>query len=254
MKSIRSLSNEGFSSKYRKLVKPMFEANLAHMYTLLENPEIQSIIKEARKKLNIPKNGRKPNTEKSFYQKISLLKIPENSIIGYTTSLDEREILKEYIDKIVSGFDIYENFKTSIEIYIVHNLVFAPDHNVIIKQKIINDGKSHIPELHFGRMPYGNDHKIAELLLKRNKQINEHLSEKFIKSYRGKKNLKESLKIVKEAKNRTRKSAHETITITNSEIADLVYNDQSRAENVKKTLYRNKKRAFEISSNPRQIK
>jgi hypothetical protein len=186
---------------------------------------------------------------KKSAHKSLITKIPENSIIGYTTSFDERKILNDYVNKILFEFDVYETLKASFEIYIVHNLVFAPDHNVIIKQKIKGDGRSYVPELHFGRLPYGNDQKIADLLLKRNKQINEHLPEKFKKSYRGKKNLKESLKIINEAKNRKRKSSQETIIVTNAEIADLVYNDEGKAENVKKILYRSKKRTLEISSN-----
>lgn len=249
-------SDDQFSAKYHKLIEPMFKANHSLLRDLLEVTEIKEIIREARSKdkLNIPKNGRKPNTPKSFLKKINALNIPEGLILNYTITYDERQILHKYVNMIISKFDVYEHFRTSIEIYIIHNLILAPAHNVTISLKVKGNGKTPIPELHFGRFPYGNDYKVADLLLKNNQQIQRHIPDKFKKSYRGSINQDSHLRIIREASDRRRvsesleKHSRETYNIKNSEIADIVYEDSSKEEVVKKVLYRHKKRAKELTS------
>ncbi len=250
MKTKYPLTDEEFTKKYLKLTKPMFEANIAIMHSMLESPEIQNIIQEVRSKLHIPKKGRKPNTEKSFYQKVAELNISEGLILNHTVAFEERQILNEYVNKIIHDFDLYDHFKISLEIYIIHNLVSAPAHNVVITQKIKGDGKSRMPEVHFGKLPQGNDLKIFNLLLKRNKQILDHLPNKYKKLYRGSKNLETHLKVVKEASNRERTSEVDNTTFrySNTEIAQDYLGDEKKDDTVKKILYRSKKRTKEITA------
>lgn len=246
-----SADEEELNKRFNKLIKPMFEANIAHMHYLVENHEIKAIIQKARKHLKIPKTGRKPNTPKSYREE--MIKQTEEHryempILLYTTSLEERGILHEYVEKIMHDFDVYENFRDSFELYIVHNIITAPTHNIGLHSTIHGDGRSHLPEVHFYRAPYVNDWEVAKLLLERHIRS---LPDKFKKSYRGKKNLNEHLKITKEASNRRRASYDETYNITNAEIADEIYADTGKVGTIKKVLSRNKRRIKEVTSRPR---
>lgn len=61
------MANLPSEEEFKKLVKPMHEANLAFMKLFVEDPEINAIVKEARAELKIPpKRGRKPNTEETL--------------------------------------------------------------------------------------------------------------------------------------------------------------------------------------------
>lgn len=248
---------EELHKKYEKLIKPTLKANLAHMYDLIDNPEIQSIIKDARDSLKVPQNGRNPNTSKAYRKEINRLAEKHRSnllpLLLYTTTLGERNTLQEYVEKIMFGFDVFENFKESIELYIIHNIITAPEHNVGLHSKIYGDGRSHLPEIHFFRAPYVNDWKIAKILLERHIRS---LPDKFKKSYRGKRNLDKDVKIAKQAFNRKRFSANATgfdkpYDITNYEIAQDILGKRGKEETVKKKLSRHRKRVQELTSRPR---
>lgn len=243
-----SRNEDELAKKFEELIKPLYKANETIMHSLVNNLEIKAIVQEARESLKIPKNGRKPNTPKTYQELLQKhnYKLP---ILFYTTSLEERSgELHSYVEKIMSSFDVYENFRVSFEIYIVHNVIVVPSHNVALNFKIHGDGRSHLPDVHFYRAPYGNDWEIAKLLMERH--INS-LPEKFKKSYRGKKNLNEHLKIQREASDRKRTSIDETYNITDAEIADVIYHDPNKSSTVKKVLSRNRKRSKELTSRPR---
>lgn len=252
MKSNSILSEEEFLAKIDKLSKPMAKANLDHMHSLVIDPSIKEFINRARKDLGIPKKGLKPNTKKAYY---SETRVHGGLILLYTTTLKQRNLLFEYVDQLVSKFDIYEHFREVLAIYIVHNLIFAPGHNVSIKYRL-SFKRSAMPEIHPFRIPYVNDWEIAKLLVERHRVILSKfmtglppLKDKFKKSYRGKVNLERYLKIVNEASDRSRQSAVEEIRMRNSDLADIYLNDESKAGTVKKLLNRGRKRIKEVTSN-----
>jgi len=100
---------EKLAEKYEELIKPMLKANLAHMFYLVENPDINAIVQEARKLLKIPKTIRKPNTEKS-YGYLMYTNPQRLPVILLTTSKEESRYIKAYGAEIISE----DQFKEAI--------------------------------------------------------------------------------------------------------------------------------------------